>query len=1389
MKQDGWGKFVGSTRKQTFSADVARLLPGVTVEQVKVKMDPVWELLATASRGKLDTADVRYQEIRDMVYPAATEFVQESVTTQSNPLFAKYRELRDFLRTTPVKLDVSKADFGGEEAYRTWRSQNTGLLRITDNQSARGVDAVYSELADRWPDFFPGDVVNPADMLQTMGSVAVELKAVASSPKERANPFEGRVELVAQSLSNQIMSGIYGEYEAIQKVQTKDGKTAGKISDSVKRDTAALTRDVKKANTAADAVTNAVSAGAGALASNNRQLAETARQIRREISKPGKRGLIKTDALDQIVKSLDTKPLDRFESLSSDSLESMLNSIRSTNAQTVTDGKTKLENPLLKRIEDEYGILREYREYLESDKLSDADRKNGEVRYMQQANVIMRLFGSYVTANTGVRFDGKDWTVSEFAAELKKDLTDKRRYKDNRVPKSTFGGVFRQEGVDAVNRLHMESVNPSLYFSMMGETGAMIDRTFREAQRKQVKLETEFTDFSEKVIPEKYSTMDASGYGNTRLKVNVHGKEMFVSRAQLMNLYVLWKYEVGREGASTQGIVFPDAAGNQRSGNSFIVDEEVYKMLTDKLSTEDRRIADEMQWFVANRCSPQDTLSPLYGDVGTTSKNLFPLTVSEILDGSKNPQWGAVARGIQSQKAGFTHPAKSGTSAPLVVGDIFDVVTDYVKMTASRRAYAPVTRDLQAVIGQPDMKETLQRSMGKEGYRYLVAFLDRAYNTKAERTGNVMFGIFDAAGNLAKRAAVAWNFSTVAKQGVSILRAFPEINYRYINAASSFTGISKKTSGGSEYAVLYDEMVKNSGVAKLKMLGYSDTGFRKSLRQLIDKNYTDSSGMIRSLMTSNRLGQGLLGGYDKFIDLGMSFAAKADEQTWVRIWKACKLETADKFPDLTESEKLKKATDRFDEIIGKTQTVDSLMDTAPFKETATGTGWGAFMNEPVKDIGQLMTVIGEVRDKKPEAKKHLAWVVTNLIARNLLIVPAISAIFSGIRDEEDDSDQAFEKFVKNYCGVDLMSGETNAIDVASSQVVSGIFGTLPVAGQLYELITGTLQNYSNDRLEVQSVVKLTNAVEDLAKADENSVKTPLKATLDLISAAGVAIGLPTYRLFKDAGALVRFGMSATDSHMARWEFNKLFYNLDNSSARSGKYFFDTMAHAYKEGDTEAYQQMRKELAAIPMKSSFGVSQSTITDAIEKRGGEIEVGSDLWYIDLQAAFALDGFKQNHVVEQVITEVYKATNNSSVLPSPAGFTWTKTETFDTIEEAKEAQRGFDLAISGVKIETEVVENKLKTAFAIDDIFLQEDYTRESGQFAYDVLYSLTLNEKFHALNDLQKSEVIRNVYSYSKARSKKNIYADYNISGKLEKQLYADNASAVEVGRAFLQDVQK
>ena len=298
-----------------------------------------------------------------------------------------------------------------------------------------------------------------------------------------------------------------------------------------------------------------------------------------------------------------------------------------------------------------------------------------------------------------------------------------------------------------------------------------------------------------------------------------------------------------------------------------------------------------------------------------------------------------------------------------------------------------------------------------------------------------------------------------------------------------------------------------------------------------------------------------------------------------------------------------------------------------------------------------------------------------------------------------------------------------------------------------------LAGYDNTRFETDGLQNVVKSVAALFTGGGS--KTDVKKVDELLSALGLVTGVPYKTLSRDIRAICRDVFYATDNHLAAWNMNKVYYNLGDSSARSGKYFYDILAHAYKEGDAEAYAVMRKELAEIPMSSSFGVSQDTITTNIEKRGGTVEVGSQLWYIDLQAAFHLETFNKDMKAEKLITDVYRLTGANSVLP-------------------KAPSNSFTVAGETVKI---------------DDPVRYQAFAEEVGEFSYMVLVNMSSAKGYGALTDEQKQAAIEKAYDYARKRGRKNLYSDYNMANNLFGELYGKNATPSAVAGAILTEVQK
>ncbi len=84
---------------------------------------------------------------------------------------------RRFIKGTKLYLHESlKADFNGKrnDGFNAFRREHFGHFTITTQKGAgaMSVDSLYSELSDNFPDLFPADIGNSADMLQRMADVA-----------------------------------------------------------------------------------------------------------------------------------------------------------------------------------------------------------------------------------------------------------------------------------------------------------------------------------------------------------------------------------------------------------------------------------------------------------------------------------------------------------------------------------------------------------------------------------------------------------------------------------------------------------------------------------------------------------------------------------------------------------------------------------------------------------------------------------------------------------------------------------------------------------------------------------------------------------------------------------------------------------------------------------------------------------------------------------------------------------------------------------------------------------------------------------------------------------------------------------------------------------------
>ncbi len=1415
----GWAKTVSPAQRNKFAGTIAADIPGVSTDEVSAEIKPVFDLLEKPKRGAKDTAEVRFEEARKMAQTAAEKLVDSAIQTEINSLYEQYNDLRNFLRTTPVKLNISKEEFGGTEAYSKWRNGNKGLLRVSDDSSARTIDQVYKEISAQYPEFFPEDLTDLSEMLRRMSDVAVMLKAEAGNKTVKVNPLEDVRDSFVQDVTNRILFGFdelaritpAAKYEYSAKVNERDVQQAYAEGsrDAAAREAQAyesgvkegrrqnerevqvarqrediqyqifqrdfneavnnFNREIERQNKRIDALQTRVEKRGQQeqLAVAKKVVYGRLNRLNTMLTKPNRSKHIPQNLRAPVARLLETVGTTRLANGKTVNAETMRNiqeqeyaRFEAESVRVADDLATAIN---LNRVSEDNAVSQQYLEkltenivrlkemYSEMNPNSPDDAvlppdlvTTRQIDYVKQLNKILAMVENYIKDSNTVFLAGKATSAKDFSERLISDLRGKTAPNEsNRLRKF-------------VHDVGYEFVSADLFFRMVGESGEDIMRQYRKAQTIQSKCEEEYAQYLLGKTGGKYSTNDA-GFNGKLIDITVDGKTIKATRAQIMQLYMTWKRPAGRRHLRTGGAIFVNEAGVELAKNTVLINDKTYNELVSHLTDEDKRIADALGNFMVHRCAEwgNDASMQMYGYRMFEDPHYFPMDVSNnVLPAN----WDSMDEFYRLENAGMTKSLKENASAPLRMTDIFDITDFHVRTMAAYTAYAPVSNDVQRIMNMPGVSEAVNVGMGKKGAKYLETLVKTIASNKV-RSGDMS----DAARplqffmNAYKRQAVSYNISTALKQPLSIVRALNEIDAKYIVKVPP-------TMSGREYSRAYNAMIENSGVAKMKMLGYSDTGFGKSLRQIYDTGYVNESGIIRGSIAKTKAGRTAVKTYDKITDAGMWAAGKMDEATWVRLWRACELEVADKHKGLSAKEKTAKVAERFNEIIGRTQVVDTVLDTSPLMRNNAMAILTPFMNEPTKALASIITAADAARDGKPNGKKKLAKAVGLVALNNLLLEPIVSSLMTMWRDEEDDTENIADfskKFLKLYAGIDL-DGETSVSSVMTSNAVSGIFG-FPIIQIFYNTFSDSMQNYGNEKIDTAALSNLVkdtkNLIVNIQKAPVDRVETNYKLFSDFLGSAAAAIGIPLPTLRRQVSAMGRAILEYTDNYEAQWDYARFLYNLENGAARSQKQFYDIMAAAYKAGDTEAYQYMLNDLKNTQTgKKTIGVSWNKMKKYIEDRGGKYEVGSDLWNVSLQAEFNLSSLDRTMKAERTITEVYNRCIEAGMDEDAA------------TKVIYKAPENGNFILDGEEIEMSLAEST--------------EYIHNVGELAHGILRCFKDDYRWaNMMSLLEQSFALQKASEFAKMYYKKKHNSAYKLDSWMER-LYERKINCKEIASAVI-----
>jgi hypothetical protein len=1390
-----WAKAIKPADRKKLAESIANDLPGVNTAYIDRKLGEIIAI-AEAAKKKGETAEARAEAIRVKAREIALEIVDDSFA--ADPEGAEAKKLFDQITKAQIKLNSGlTADgenvFASEEEFKEWKKALPSFIKFSDK--GKNISEVYAELSEKFPEFlaYDPDLTDQKVMVERMADFMKEFGELYQGIQERyEDSFDDSKKGTVESLSERILLGIMETSKLTQKsvsdisitllrseirnLERENKKTSKKVESLIRSEEkrnakAQLAADTKKLRTLLAEIYKATTSPVRknfVTDSVRRDIAKALKVFEGEAYTTGKNPkLIDANLLDNILIALN-KNDNGYVPMTQDN-KGVEVGLDDSFLQTLT-GSIESIKSTRNKINDLNEVWEKKLSESENDQhKANINKKYGalmtelQTEYVQSSNDFLKMLKHYIKESNDMFIDGKKTDTKTFSDKVIRDLNTRhgsREYGGKNGFTATTAFLVRR----FIRKIGYESMNPTMFLELWGESGVELAATIREKETLQVTRSAEFVSFMQELLRNDYNIQAAQGIGNSRVTVEIEGKKIDVSKAQLMTLYALWQREQGRRHLENNGAVFLTALDNKAEYQSrtFAITEETFNTLMKKLSKDDIRIAEAVQEFLSTRCAEwgNEASVEMFGYSIFGEKHYFPIKVAEKVKIKDAKEYGAYAHHLNITNPGFAQRINPTATGAIVIGDFFDVTANHVQQMASYSAYAPIANKVQHVLKNAEVREAIRFNLGEEGMKYFYDFLNLLNGVRKDGTSTAETYkwryLFE---NMGKRSAVAFSLSTAAKQGTSLIRALPEINFKYVaEAEKEFAlGLSATKHFNKGYEAAYDRMIANSGVARIKAMGFSDTGIRKtSMHEMYDKHYV-RGGAGRELMISSAPTRAILKASDKFTEAGMWMAGKADEITWVTIYRACEVEAKQNNPGLSLEAQQKIAANKFNHIIGMTQVVDSLMDTAPFQSSVAGTTLGVFMNEPIKTFGNLMVAIDGVKNGRKGAKQKLAAVVGSVFLSNVILTPFISAIFSGFRDDEDDSDQPFRKLLANWTGIDLTNtGDgTSWMSVMSSEMMQGFFGIVPAVGELYGMVLDVMEGYSSSSIGSQSIEDIVKSATNLLnysskKEEEKNIKTQLQMWFDFFKTISVPAGFPVKNILRDTKAFVNLFYHVSDNHKMKWELNKLRYNLNNGSARSQKNFYDIIGHVIREGDEDAYQYIREDLSNVFTSDRKGLSANDMLKYMKDRKVEFDYTSRLWNIELQANFDLPQFVSNMKVEPLITDVYRKTGDSSVLPSPPS---------DNFKVKADAKFSDKLVWNSEKDEGE--ESRTVTFKNQADL---AEYTEKVGDYAYKTLLCFVDNSLYKRLNDEQKAYAVKQVYKYAQAKFKTELYTDYDPNNK-------------------------
>lgn len=647
------------------------------------------------------------------------------------------------------------------------------------------------------------------------------------------------------------------------------------------------------------------------------------------------------------------------------------------------------------------------------------------------------------------------------------------------------------------------------------------------------------------------------GGKNARARTfQVSGGEIALTTGQVMELYLLNKREQAlghiyhaEGGIRPAGDVRTEQGKRERLGDPVRVTETDVQRIIDTLTDEQRRIADGMQQYLSNDVANwgNDVSLQLYGYKKFTEKHYWPIKVdANSVRTTDKSEAGSGDNGslYALRNLGATKSAQEGAHNALVLRDAFETFAGHVNDMSSYHGLVPALADAMKWFNYPGVKASIDRVAGPNGQAYfkqLIRDINGAARTDTAGVADLLLGH-------AKVAAVGANARVVLQQPTAYLRAAALISPKYL-AEGVFTR------DGARKAKQY------SAIALWKSWGYYDMNIGRSMREVI----VGDAGFVQ-----------------KARELSLAPAGWADDITWGALWNACEAETKDRRRNLQPGteEFYRAVADRFDEIVDRTQVVDSVFHRSQLMRSKNGLAkiTTPFMAEPIKSYNLLRSAASAYRRNPTKANWRRVWRVGFTFVATSVATAAAASIADAFRDDDEEKNW-LEKWLYAMLGIDTAWDEETTLgerigSIASSNVVDNLnpLNMIPVVKDIVSMLYG----YDPSRLDMQGISRLVQAgkaVVDYFTGD--SKYTFYQVIYQAAQAVSSLSGIPVGNLMRTFNSLAE-------------TINPEFVDFTKPSARSSTEIYDKLYEGMISGQQKDVERWR---AAAEEKARKSIADS------------------------------------------------------------------------------------------------------------------------------------------------------------------------------------------------------